>query len=497
MGFKLKFRTLFPALVQVASPLTLVKDGLSYTFGVDPSQGAVGPTGPGYGGTSTTSLAIATGSKAFVTQSGYAYQPGNYIRASSAADGTNFMEGTITSYVGTSLVVNVTKVGGSGTKTDWTFSLAGTPGANGSGSGDMIAANNLSDVGNKKTSKDNISVHGSDVASASTTNLETATGDLVDVTGTTAITAITLNDGHERTVRFTGILTLTNGASLVLPGAANITTAAGDFAVFRGYAAGVVRCVGYTRAASVSLQSTGNLSELSDKKTSLDNLFIHGSDVASAATLNLEAATGNCVDVTGTTNVTAITLSEGHERTVRFAGILTLSNGASLILPGGGDIITAAGDFAVFRGYAAGVVRCIRYDIFNLAEEIISQVSAASPVAMTNNTDTLWNSVVIPRAGLWEVGGNVGVFGTSGSPILTHMHSDHSVGNGSIQTAPGFGTTVAQHVTTNQSNLWVLAGGNRRYRTTGATTITYRMIAEFTGGTIAAYGYSWARRVAP
>jgi hypothetical protein len=121
------------------------------------------------------------------------------------------VEGTITSYVNNggglgTIILNVTKTGGSGTKTDWVFSLAGTPGASGAGSGDMLAANNLSDVGNKKTSLDNLSVHGADIASATTVNLETSTGDLVDVTGTTTITAITLNDGHERTVRFTGAL---------------------------------------------------------------------------------------------------------------------------------------------------------------------------------------------------------------------------------------------------------------------------------------------------
>mgnify|MGYP001559098225 CR=1 FL=1 len=90
---------------------------------------------------------------------------------------------------------------------------------------------------------------GSDIASAATLNLDTATGNLVDVTGTVTITAVTLSQGRERTVRFTGILTLTHGASLVLPGAASITTAAGDFAVFRGYASGVVRCVVYVPAA--------------------------------------------------------------------------------------------------------------------------------------------------------------------------------------------------------------------------------------------------------
>jgi hypothetical protein len=89
---------------------------------------------------------------------------------------------------------------------------------------------------------------GSDIASAATVNLTTATGNLVDITGTTAITEITLAEGAERTVRFTGALTLTHGASLVLPGNKNITTVNGDFAVFRGYPAGVVRCVSYARA---------------------------------------------------------------------------------------------------------------------------------------------------------------------------------------------------------------------------------------------------------
>jgi hypothetical protein len=99
--------------------------------------------------------------------------------------------------------------------------------------------------------------HGADIASANTINLTTATGNLVDVTGTTTITTITLVEGAERTVRFTGALTLTNGASLVLPGGINIKTVAGDCATFRGYAAGVVRCVNYSRmpaAANLTLE---------------------------------------------------------------------------------------------------------------------------------------------------------------------------------------------------------------------------------------------------
>ncbi len=103
-------------------------------------------------------------------------------------------------------------------------------------------------------------VKGSDIASAATLNFDTSVGDVVDVTGTTSVTAITLTEGRKMTVRFTAILTLTNGASLVLPTGADIATAAGDYAVFRGYAAGVVRCVSYTRATGAALAGSGGAS---------------------------------------------------------------------------------------------------------------------------------------------------------------------------------------------------------------------------------------------
>lgn len=100
-------------------------------------------------------------------------------------------------------------------------------------------------------------LYGSNVASAGTLNLDTATGDYLHVTGTTTITAITLAQGRECTVVFDGILTLTNGASLILPTGSNIATAAGDIAVFRGEASGVVRCIGYLRADGTGLVGGG------------------------------------------------------------------------------------------------------------------------------------------------------------------------------------------------------------------------------------------------
>ena len=96
---------------------------------------------------------------------------------------------------------------------------------------------------------------GADIASASTLNLDTATGDYVTVTGTTTVTGITLQEGREVTVRFAGSLTVTNGANLKNVSGANIISAADDVAVFRGEASGVVRMVNYSRASGAALVS--------------------------------------------------------------------------------------------------------------------------------------------------------------------------------------------------------------------------------------------------
>lgn len=535
---KVRFPTKFPAAVNVTSPLTLDRSGGAYTFGVDPTLGAVGPAGPGYGGTSTTSLAIGTGSKSFITQSGYAYQAGNYIRASSAADGTNFMEGTVTSYVGTALVVSMTKTGGSGTKTDWTFSLAGAPGATGAGTGDLLAANNGSDFSNKKTTKDNLSVHGADVASATTTNLETATGDLVDVTGTTTITAITLNEGHERTVRFTGALTLTHGASLVLPGAANITTAAGDFAVFRGYAASVVRCVSYDRASGVTsgaaaflaATTSANLAAaLTDETgsgsavfatqptlaqpliqgrtpTSGAATFVNGSATITIAAHGLTALAPIFFTTSGglPTNFTAPTAATGAASANTYTANPTLYYviGASITtntLQVATSIANAIAGTAVVAGSAGSGTHTAYANAMiptgYIGEYIYKSVEIASAFALTTGSaGQVWNTISL-TAGIWELGGNTGVIKTGGTtPTYTHMHCGLVYGFSTIPSTPYNGAT-ALHITSNNENGWMFTNNPEQIFLTTTTTINAVITSDFTGGTCGAYGKTWARRI--
>jgi hypothetical protein len=97
---------------------------------------------------------------------------------------------------------------------------------------------------------------GTAIASASTINLNTSTGNRVHITGTTTITAVTLTRGP-RTVIFDGILTLThNSTTNNLPGAANITTAAGDRAIYESDGT-TVYCVSYIKASGQAVASSG------------------------------------------------------------------------------------------------------------------------------------------------------------------------------------------------------------------------------------------------
>jgi hypothetical protein len=121
--------------------------------------------------------------------------------------------------------------------------------------GALLAANNLSDVASAVAALDNLTKHGADIASASTTNIASATGRNVNVTGTTTITALgTAADGIERVTRFTGDLVLThNATSLICLTGANITTVAGDECGWLSLGSGNWRMQWYARADGSAL----------------------------------------------------------------------------------------------------------------------------------------------------------------------------------------------------------------------------------------------------
>jgi hypothetical protein len=88
-----------------------------------------------------------------------------------------------------------------------------------------------------------------------------------------------------------------------------------------------------------------------------DHLLATWQDVASAATVGLSATVPN-VRITGTTNITQFTITNGETRNLRFAGALTLTHdGVNISCQGNASILTAAGDTCTLFG--TGTNRCI------------------------------------------------------------------------------------------------------------------------------------------
>lgn len=130
-------RTRFvPALGQVVAVaafiVTQATNAASSASSASTSASAAALSAAKLKGTSTSSLAVGTGSKTFTTQADKQFNVGQFVLAASdAAPDTNYMFGQITSYSSTTLIVNMLSTGGSGTYADWSIYIAGARGDTG------------------------------------------------------------------------------------------------------------------------------------------------------------------------------------------------------------------------------------------------------------------------------------------------------------------------------------------------------------------------------
>jgi hypothetical protein len=99
--------------------------------------------------TSSTSLSVSVASKTLTIQSGKTFQAGQAVLIYETATPTNCMYGTVTSYSGSSLVVSVTAVNGSGTHSDWSVVLY--PSAAAAGIAPPLGSGNVTGAGSSTT----------------------------------------------------------------------------------------------------------------------------------------------------------------------------------------------------------------------------------------------------------------------------------------------------------------------------------------------------------
>lgn len=229
------------------------------------------------------------------------------------------------------------------------------------------------------------------VASAATCDIGTSISDRVSVTGTTTITSLGTQANKLRFVTFTGALVLThNATSLILPTAANITTAAGDTALLSSDASGNWTCLAFARKSGGAVSAGATA-------------FGPFTSLASAATTDLSSVATVGVSVTGTTTITSFGTGANLLRIVTFAGVLTLThNATSLILPGSANITTTAGDRLIAVSDNSGnwtVVSYTRADGTPVVAPAITAASQTEALAGTNNTKTMTPLAVEYRVG--------------------------------------------------------------------------------------------------
>lgn len=220
-----------------------------------------------------------------------------------------------------------------------------------------------------------------DVASASTVNIGAENTCFLRVTGTTTITSFGTTYKGPRYIRFAAALTLTHNAStLILPTGANITTAAGDYALVVPKATS-----GTADGWAVAVYQKANGQALVSATDYLNTTRI---DVASAATVDLttNAPSTRNINITGTTTITAFTVAIGQLYFVRFNAALTLTNNASIVTQTGANITTAAGDTCILRATAANTVEVLSYvsssgvagSTFSTSAQVIAGTSTAT-----------------------------------------------------------------------------------------------------------------------
>lgn len=266
--------------------------------------GSTGATGAGYGGTSTTSRTIGTGLQSFDTQAGLAYSAGARVRATSAANTSNWMEGIVTVYnvLGSPLTINVDKTNGSGTLADWNFNVVGQPGA-----GDLSSANNLSELtATAATARSNLGVkQGMALAASQDFNAVTTAGTYHTVDGASANAPVTAEYWYLFVEQFNPTTYVKQTATRVnLPGESYIRTCvAGTWGSWKQVLSGVGHIPGIASNAAASAGEIGEVisasgtsgSLTSGVTTNLGSIPLGAGDWDITATIQFNASGGTTI----------------------------------------------------------------------------------------------------------------------------------------------------------------------------------------------------------
>lgn len=212
--------------------------------------------------------------------------------------------------------------------------------------------------------------------SAATVNIGAINSVAVEITGTTGITSLGTAYNGPRFTRFTGILTLTHAApAMNLVGAANITTAAGDVAIWYPNASlngwnmiGYQRAAGFPASAGANSDITSLTALVSINGVPVGLPILHVRDQKSTATAGGSSVAGTQTRTLNTVVTNTIT-------------------GASLAA---NEVTLPAGTYRVFASapaYQIGRHRIRLYNVTDAANSLLgtSEISNTSTAVQTRS----------------------------------------------------------------------------------------------------------------
>lgn len=264
------------------------------------------------------------------------------------------------------------------------------------------------------------------LASASTVNIGAAAANTVTVSGTTTITAFdTIAAGAIRRVRFLAALTLThNATSLILPGSANIATAAGDVATMESLGSGNWRCIDYAKADGTAVVGGGG--GVTGFTTSLATSSPN--NVTNSSVLLASGGTSNqhiVIQAKGNGSIVAQlpdgTAAGGNTRGTNGVDFQTLCNAATQVASGANSAIlcgnrnTANGDgVAILNGFnntATGTNSVVG------GQSCSTGGSATGAVAMGSAASATGVAAIALGTSVTASGANAVALGTTGSAV--------------------------------------------------------------------------------
>ncbi|WP_288587646.1 DUF2793 domain-containing protein [uncultured Methylobacterium sp.] len=361
----------------------------------------------------------------------------------------------------------------------------------------------------------------------------------VVLTGSGTVTSFGTAPNRVRLLRFTAAATLThNAASLVLPGGANLVTAAGDTAVATSDAAGTWRVVDYARASgkAVTAPSAAEVGLGATNTPTLAGLFINGSpgtyrtltfqsnyttrfvmfagpetesgnNVGSNFAINRYADNGDYVDTpfainraTGQTSLSSLTVNARGS----FQGITVnaVASGSPALVVGDGSAdagptygmvnltrpsdnvrahlaLIRAGNYVWQLGYLNNT-NAIGFFPFNF-----SGSQQGAPAIAFNTDSNVGIGTAAPAARLHVATGDGAealraVSGAAGLSFSTYAGQAYLWGSGTVL---NFGTTSAHTLnigTNNATRIQISAAGE----VTFGSAVTFTQPAKFTGYTV-------------